>query len=110
MCSSNNQEYYKWYHEQPHVIEYYKRAEQEKLIRENRSCDSTQNKPYTMDEDFVPEQTAMSEKPRKVTDAQREAMNDAIYRWWDSDDLVGIQTLVDELCRIIESTGEPAAK
>jgi hypothetical protein len=46
---------------------------------------------------------------RTVTDAQREAMNDAIYKWWYGDDL-GAQTLVDELCQVIESTDEPAAK
>jgi hypothetical protein len=47
------------------------------------------------------------EQPRKVTDAQREAIKDAIYRWWYGDDL-GAQTLVDELCHVIESTDEPA--
>jgi hypothetical protein len=52
---------------------------------------------------------AMSEKPRKVTDAQREAMVDTLLEN-DVDNKKWARKMVEEFCQIIESTDEPAAK
>jgi hypothetical protein len=50
----------------------------------------------------------LADKPRKVTDAQREAMRLALIAWDESDQ--GYESVVPILCEIVESTGEPAAK
>jgi hypothetical protein len=55
----------------------------------------------------------LADKPRKVTDAQREAIHEALSLWWgDEYDTLGAsdKRLMDRIIAIIESTDEPAAK
>jgi hypothetical protein len=52
-------------------------------------------------------------QPRRVTDAQREAIREALRVWWsDADDILGEsdKRLMNRIIAIIESTDEPAAE
>jgi hypothetical protein len=52
-------------------------------------------------------------EPRKVTDAQRETILEALRVWWsDADDTLGEsdKRLMDRIVAVFESTDEPAAK